>query len=234
MNRGAWIITKVNLKNISAVYITTTLLVLALTAQYIIDFIASLNGDDLSMNVSISCGWVVWLLIPLAAVLISAKNFKRIINLGGKRADFFRGSLMTYAALALTAAAAATVLNYALDRPVVAALGLGGKLSAADVFGWSAHNPVIAFFQQSAFLFLFAAFTHTLTALQDRWYGLAVDVLIIAVIAVFTPIAPLRRVLAGFFWLILFSPPLPQIAACVVLALAVYGLNIPILARKVI
>jgi F0F1-type ATP synthase assembly protein I len=51
---------------------------------------------------------------------------------------------------------------------------------------------------------------------------------------VFIPIAPLRGVLIGFFYLIIFSAAPLQIAACLILGLAVYSLNIPVFARKAI
>ena len=102
------------------------------------------------------------------------------------------------------------------------------------VLGWMGNGPVVAFIQQFAFLLLLAAVIHTLTAAQDKWYGWAADILIIAVIAVFTPIAPLRASLAWFFNLIIFQSAYIQIPACLVLAAAVYSLNKPILARKAI
>jgi hypothetical protein len=51
---------------------------------------------------------------------------------------------------------------------------------------------------------------------------------------VFTPIAPLRAVLAAFFRTILFSPPPLQISVCLILAAALYALSKPIYARKAI
>ena len=72
-------------------------------------------------------------------------------------------------------------------------------------------------------------------AAQDKWYGWVADILIIAIISVFTPIAPLRAALVRFFNLIIFhSNAFIQIAACLILALVVYSLNKLLLARKAI
>jgi hypothetical protein len=78
-------------------------------------------------------------------------------------------------------------------------------------------------------------FTHTLIALQGSWVGWTVDILIVAVIAVFTPIAPLHAVLVWFFYLIIFQAnTLAQILACLVLAGLIHALNLPIFSRKAI
>ena len=109
----------------------------------------------------------------------------------------------------------------------------GFTLNPIYWFGWINNGPVIAFFQQFAFLLFFAVFIHTLTAIQDKWYGWATDIIIIAIISVFTPIAPLREKLIWFFTLIIFSSnALLQIIACLILSAAVYPLNKIIFARK--
>jgi hypothetical protein len=74
-----------------------------------------------------------------------------------------------------------------------------------------------------------------MTAAQDKWYGWVADVLIVAIISVFTPIEPLRASLVWFFNLIIFhSNTFLQIAAYLILATAIYSLNKLILARKAI
>jgi hypothetical protein len=60
-------------------------------------------------------------------------------------------------------------------------------------------------------------------------------ILIVAVIAVFTPIAPLRAMEVGAFNLIIFqSDALVQIFACLVSGGLIYALNLPIFNGKVI
>ena len=111
----------------------------------------------------------------------------------------------------------------------------GGTMDVLYWFGWLNNGVVVAFFRQFAFLFLFASAIHTLAAAQDKWYGWAADILIVAIISVFTPIAPLRASLVWFFNLIIFnSNAFLQIAACLILAIAIYSLNKLILARKTI
>jgi hypothetical protein len=227
-------IAKLNLKNISVPYWVTGITALLMLVQTIIDMLIINNNSEISI------GCYLWLLPVMAAIFIPAKNFPRIINLGGKRGNFFWGSLMTYAILACIVSFANVVFNYAFDRLFETsgnfeASFLGGIANLIEVFGWTRYGPVVAFLQQFAFLFLFSVFVHTLTAAQDKWYGWAADVLIIAIISVFTPIKPLRDAEAWFFTLILFHPnALLQIAACMILSTVIYALNKPIFNRKAI
>jgi hypothetical protein len=232
-NRSARAIAKINLQNIKAAYITVIVCVVALVTPDLI-LRVYISSEEIGQNVSLSTGWVLWLLPVLAAILISARNFTRIAHLGGKREAFFRGCLLTYVVLAGAASLLGVAVHYAGDIPYVAG-NLGGLITVPDVFGWGTHGPVVFFLQQFAFLFLSAVFAHTLTAVQGRWYGWALNGALIAMICVFPPIAPLRAALADYFHLILINPnALLQIAACLAIGIALYLLNRPILARKAI
>jgi hypothetical protein len=234
MNKRIWAIAKLNLKNIKKAYFVTGLLLVLMISQIVVDIIMAAKGDYLGNNAGISLGWFLWVAVALAAIFIPAKNFKRIANLGGKRDGFRQGSLAVYAVLSGVTSLASAVVYYALDRTMFQSGKYGYMLSAPDIFDWASHGAIAVFFQQFAFLLLLAMFIHTLTSLQDKWYGWAVDVALVAIISVFTPIAPLRSVLAGFFRTILFSPPPLQIAVCLILAAALYALSKPIYARKAI
>ena len=141
---------------------------------------------------------------------------------------------MTYIIIAAVVSGAGILSYYTYDRFVLSRFG-GWSLSLMYWFGWVENGLIVAFFQQFAFLVFVASFIHTLVAIQDKWYGWVADVLIIAVISVFTPIAPLRAALVWFFYLLIFnSNALLQIVFCLVLGAALYVLNKPIFARKVI
>lgn len=230
MNKRAWAIAKLNLKNIKVPYVVMGVVLLALLVQ---DVIMLITSGDFGEQISISIGNTLWLLIPLAAILIATKNLRRIVNLGGKRSHYFIGGLATYPILAAAVSLANVLIFYTYDRIITNTEHFKGIINLMDVFGWAAHGPIIAFFQQFAFLFLLAVFTHTLTMLQDSWVGWTADVLIVAIISVFTPIEPLRAVLYNFFRMILFHPSaLLQIITCVALAAGLYALSYPVLSRK--
>ena len=232
MCKKVWAIAKLNFKSLKTAYIITAIVIVGMSSNYSINvFIA--NSVDMADNYNISMGWTLWLMPVLASILIPARNFRRTMNLGGKRDSFFWGSLEVYALLAGLVSIAVTIMDYA-ESNVIERLNWGGIFTTGNVFGWGEYGVLAVVFQQFAFLFLFAAFIHTLTAIQDKWYGWVTDVLIIAIISVFTPIAPLRIALAWFFRAILFTRPLTQIPFCMILALAIYSLNKVIFARKAI
>jgi len=230
-------IAKLNWRNIKVAYLVAGICAGAMALQLIVAGILlaygiNIIGDD---NFSISLAWYTWLVVAIAAIVIPLGNFPRIINLGATRRDFFWGSALTYAVLAGAASAVVTVFTYAVDHPLTRWGSLGSFGTAPDVFGWVSNGPVVAFFQQWAFLLVLAGFVHTLVAAQNKWYGWLADVVIIAIISVFTPIAPLRHGEAWFFNLILFHPsPWLQIGSCLVLAAAFYALSWPILARRAV
>ncbi|MDR1067710.1 MAG: hypothetical protein LBL36_00505 [Clostridiales Family XIII bacterium] len=234
MNKRVWAITKLNLKNIRTAYFITGLLFVMMIAQIVVDIILAARGHYLGDNAGVSLGWFLWAAVALAAVLVPARNFRRVTNLGGKRDGFRRGSFTVYAILSGAISLASTVIYYALDQTMFQSGKYGYMLSAPDVFGWAEHGAAAVFFQQFAFLLLLAMFIHTLTSLQDKWYGWAADIVLVAIISVFPPIAPLRSVLAGFFWIILFSPLPLQIGVCLLLTAALYALSKPVYVRKAI
>jgi len=237
MNNKSLVVSGINFRNIRLAYIFTAIVILAIIVQDIVMYILSAAGvvgvyED---NSTVALGNYFFLIIIFGAIFIPSLNFRKMMNLGGKRADFFKGCAVTYVIMAAAVSLANMLFLYTYDRLVSVLLYGGGTLDVMRVFGWMANGPIVAFLQQFAFLLLFAAVLHTLTAAQDKWYGWAADVLIVAIISVFTPIAPLRATLVWFFNLIIFhSSAVVQIAACLVLSALVYLLNKPILARKII
>ena len=236
MKDKSLVVAKINFRNMKLAFLFTTIVFFAVIIQdvvfIILDAAGVYSGND--GNTTVGIGNYLFLIVLFGAIFIPSRNFRRMMNLGGKRADFFKGCALGYVILAAAVSLAGIILYYTYERYVTLSYYGGGSLNVLDVFGWMDNGPVVAFIQQFAFLLLLASVIHTLTAAQDKWYGWAADVIIVAIISVFTPIAPLRAVLTSFFHLILFSSALPQIASCVIIAAAVYMLNTPIFARRTI
>lgn len=237
MNKTTWAVARINFKNVRVAYLVPGICVGVMAIEYIVAVILlrfniNIIGPD---NSSISFSWYLWLLVVIAAIAVASGNFPKIINLGAKRRDYFWGVAQAYLVFSGVAAAVATLWVYLIDQPLNRWGQFGSQWTAGDVFGWAAHGPLVAFLQQWAFLLLLAAFVHTLAMAQGKWYGWAADVAIIAIISVFTPIAPLRHAEAWFFNMILFHQnALVQIASCLVLAAGIYALSKPILDRRAI
>ena len=231
------VVAKTNFRNIKSAYVITAIVVGCVLIQDIVFRILDFTGvySESYDNMTVSLGNLFYLLIILSACYIPTLNFRKMMNLGAKRGNFFYGCLTAYAIMAALVSLIGIILFYTYDRFMVSQFYRGGTLDVLYWFGWLDNGVVVAFFRQFAFLFLFACAIHTLAAANDKWFGWVADILIIAIISVFTPIAPLRAALAWFFNLIIFnSNAFVQIAACLILAGAIYSLNKLIFARKAI
>ncbi|MDR2572608.1 MAG: hypothetical protein LBD23_20270 [Oscillospiraceae bacterium] len=236
MNKSL-VVAKINFRNIKLAYIITAITMGVLLAQDIVfillDYFDVFRNPE--GNMTVSFGNYLFLALILGAILIPARNFRKMMNLGGKRTDFFRGCAVNYVIIAALISFACIIFYYTYDRFVVSVFYRGGTLDVLFWFGWLENGVIIAFFRQFAFLLLLAVFVHTLTAAQDKWYGWLADVVIVAIISTFTSISALRPALIWFFNLIIFHQnTFLQIAACLALSAAVYSLNRFMFARKAI
>lgn len=251
MSKQIWTIARMNLKNIRIPYFVTGLVFVAVFVQSIIYLIIAAASGNFGQQLNISSGNYFWLIVLMAAIFIPAKNFRRIVNLGGKRNGFFWGSMITYVVLAGAVSIVNTIFFYTFERYLINTgyyIGYQAfiqntslmdnycvSVNLIELFGWSSNGMFFAFIQQFAFLLLLASVIHTLTAMQGKWYGWATDILIAAILATFIPISVLRPALLAFFNLIIYnSNAFLQITSCSVLAIVIYALSKPILSRKVI
>jgi hypothetical protein len=220
-------IAKINLKESKTAFLITGILVVV---QFINMLLAGLIAPGESQSLAI--GDYFYLFPVLIAILIPATHFSKIMHLGGKRKDFFKSCIIAYIPATAAAAFITTVLQFTIYLPL-ANRGIN-MFSVAEVFGFASRGPIICFLQTFAFFIMFCSVLHTLTLVQGHFYGWAVDVIIIAIISVFTPIPPLRAALVWFFNLIIFDNNVVlQILACLIIAAAVYSLSIiPIRAKQ--
>ncbi|MHB8062000.1 MAG: hypothetical protein ACYDG2_05090 [Ruminiclostridium sp.] len=219
-------ITKINFKQTTWIAYLVALLSFASTfVQTVIRYF--LNTDYSSQ---ISAGNELLSALIIAAVLIPAVNFKKIMHLNAKKIDFFWASILNYIIFSAVLSIITLALYYTVDNTMRSVVDI---FDIVEIFGWLKNGIIIAFFRQFAFYLLLGVVIHTLTAMQTFWFGWVIDAVIIVIISVFTPIAPLRTLLVDFFNLIIFNTnALTHIAICLVLSVAIYALNIPILNRK--
>ncbi|MDR0396913.1 MAG: hypothetical protein LBH66_06390 [Oscillospiraceae bacterium] len=228
MSKSSFAAAKILSRQIKPAYFTGILVGLMLLSMYIVA--VSLPDNQTGL---LSLADVGALTLIVAAIVIPSKCLRRLINLGGKREDFWRGSALVYAVISVCVALLSVLFYYTVDDWMLANGKVVERLSIIEAFGFTRNGAAAAFLRQVAVWFFFAMFVHTLTLLQDCWIGWAIDVLIVAIISVFTPIAPLRAFEAWFWRMVIFQPnAFAHILTCLALGLGLFALNRPILGWK--
>jgi len=223
-SKAIWAIAAANFRYLVPAYIVTG--VFLLVGVY--NLIASLTGLIDNNYVDIANYFYVFAVI--APIIIVSRNFKRVMYLNGSKHDFYFGCFLNY----VIGAGSISLIDIIIF--LIAKNTLGSTLviwNLVDVFGWWEHGMVIAYVQQFSFLLLIEIFMHTLTSIQNRWYGWVMDIILAAILIVFIPISELRSLLVQFFNLIIFNQRIsPQIFSCLFLSVLIYMLYLPILQRK--
>lgn len=182
-----------------------------------------------SGEVALSNGNYTWLLAVLTPFFFVFYDFTKLMHLGASKRDYFFGCLISYGFLALCISLVNTVVHVLID-PVYPAQTV---INLMDVCRWTENGVFVASLQQMFFLLLVMIFLHVLLSMQTHWYGWLTDAVLVAVICVFTPIAPLRAVLGGFFEIIMFNgSAVLHIGVCLLLSAAFSLAGLAVLKRK--
>lgn len=195
-------------------FIITTLVVLCATS----------SGD-----VVLSNGNYTWLLAVLTPFFFVFYDFTKLMHLGANKKDYFSGCLISYGILSFCISLVNTVIHLLID-PIYPAQRV---INMMDVCKWMESGIIAAGLQQTAFLLLVMIFLHVLLSMQPHWYGWLIDILLTAIICVFTPIAPLRAILAGFFQIVMMNGnAVFHIGMCLLLSAALSLGGLAVLKRK--
>ena len=221
---------KINWRHSNVAYLIAGITFVMGYAQYIIELTVNPPG-----NILFSAGNYLYLLPLCMGVFVAALNFPKLMSLGGKRMDFFKSGIITYAPIAAAVSLASIVTRFTIDKWMLTNSRIAGTLDFYDIFGFMNRGIIVAFIQMTAFMLLIAIATHTLTLIQGRWYGWVTNAAIIAIISVFTPIAPLRAALVWFFYVIIFHEyAVVQILACLLIGAVIYSASlIPIKSKQI-
>lgn len=187
---------------------------------------ATTSGDS---KIALSNGNYTWLLAIITPFLFVFYNYTKLVHLGTSKKDYFLGSLSSYGLMAFLVSLVNTAIHLLIDplnRTQIV-------INMMDLCGWTVNGMVVAFIQQTVFLLLTMIFLHVLLSMQPYWYGWLADGILVAIICIFTPIAPLRHILAGFFKVIMFnSNALLHIGICLLLSAALFIIGLSVLKRK--
>lgn len=187
---------------------------------------ATTSGDS---KIALSNGNYTWLLAVVAPFLFVFYAYTKLIHLGTSKKDYYLGSLASYGLMALVISLVNTGIHVLID-PLNQTQTV---INLMDLCGWTANGMFAAFLQQTMFLLLVMIFLHVLLSMQPHWYGWLTDGVLIAIICIFTPIAPLRHILAGFFKVIMFnSNALLHIGICLLLSAVLSLIGLTVLKRK--
>lgn len=189
---------------------------------------ATTSGDS---KIALSNGNYTWLLAVMTPFFFVFYDYTKLIHLGTSKKDFFLGSLASYGLMALLISLLNTGIHVLID-PINQTQTV---INMMDLCGWTANGLFIAFLQQALFLLLTMIFLHVLLSMQPYWYGWLTDSILVAIICIFTPIAPLRHILAGFFKVIMFnSNALLHISICLLLGALLSLIGLTVLKRKIL
>ncbi|WP_394919769.1 hypothetical protein [uncultured Robinsoniella sp.] len=187
---------------------------------------ATTSGDS---KIALSNGNYTWLIAVMTPFFFVFYDYTKLMHLGTSKKDYFLGSLASYGLMALLVSLANTAIHLLID-PLNRTQTV---INLMDLCGWTDNGIFAAFIQQGVFLLLTMIFLHVLLFMQPYWYGWLTDGILVAIICIFTPIAPLRRILAGFFKVILFnSNALLHIGICLLLSMALSFIGLTVLKRK--
>ncbi len=182
-----------------------------------------------SGDVVLSNGNYTWLLAVLTPFFFVFYDFTKLMHLGASKKDTFFGCLISYGILAFCISLINTLIHRLID-PVYSARTV---INMMDVCKWTENGIIAAGLQQAFFLLLVMVFLHVLLSMQAHWYGWLTDAVLVAIICVFTPIAPLRAILNGFFQIIMFnSNAVLHIGICLFLGAALSLIGLAVLKRK--
>lgn len=195
-------------------YIVTALVVLCATS----------SGD-----VVLSNGNYTWLPVVFTPFFFVFYDFTKLMHLGASKKDYFSGCLISYGILAFCISLINTAIHLWID-PLYSAETV---INMMDLCKWTENGMIIAGIQQMCFLLLVMIFLHVLLSMQTHWYGWLTDAILAAIICIFTLIAPLRAVLAGFFQTIMFNGnAILHICICLFLSAALSLGGLAVLKRK--
>lgn len=182
-----------------------------------------------SSPTALSRGNYAWLPAAAAPFFLVFYSYTKLLYLGASKKAYYLGTLACYGVLALGMSLVNTLVRLVID-PLNHTQAV---INLMDVCGWWQNGPVLAAVQQFAFLLACMLFLHTLLSMQAHWYGWLADAILIAVISIFTPIAPLRGLLAGFFRAVMLNANAPfHLAVCTALCAAFALAGLAVLKHK--
>jgi hypothetical protein len=191
-----------------------------LAVSVITNLIVSLSMGS-GENSSVSAANLLTLFLIFVGSVLPVCFFRRVINLGATRKEYYLGILLIYA---LWAAFFAVINIIWFQLELILIRDYEHTFNILEIFHWDQFGIVGMFvYQFGAYLFVLALLNLLFSGLQHA-AGWVIWAAFIAAIPIFTSIAPLRHKLADGLLALLFNDSLLQgfgltfVIACLLLA----------------
>jgi predicted outer membrane lipoprotein len=169
------------------------------------EFIVSLFTDSSSPSTILSDGNMLILVLPLIAIALPLTYFKRIVNLGASREQYFKGLLFVFA---VYAAAIALINSLWFELEVNVIRNYTNTVNLIEAFHWNDFGLAGSFLYQTAFYLMAMALFGMLISGYYHPVGWLLGALLVAAIPVGTAIPSLRVHVVSFFKALLFNDSL--------------------------
>lgn len=172
-----------------------------------------LTGDDSLQievpseleNVDVSSANMLFVLLPLLAIMLPLKTFRTMMNFGDSRKRYFAGLIAIYTGAALLLALCNS-LWWPFEQHVLR--NYGHTYNLIEVFGWNQFGPIGIFLYMTAFCFFVLTLFNLLFSNLKSPVSWVLWVVLIAAIPIGTSIPSLRVHVADFFIALLFNDSL--------------------------
>ncbi|MBK3493944.1 hypothetical protein JFL43_03535 [Viridibacillus sp. YIM B01967] len=182
-------------------------------------FINLLLGiGNINRNSEVSSGNIVTIFLLIISGVLPLYFFKRIINLGASRKEYYFGTIIAY----IFWVAAFSVFNiiwFLLEQNVF--IEYKSYFNIIEIFGWDRYGVIGMFiYQFSTYLFIVAFFNLVFSCFRDR-LALGIYILLAAAISVSMSISSLREAVFKGVAILFFNP---TILPSTILTFALIGL----------
>ncbi|MEC0307311.1 hypothetical protein P4H67_11125 [Paenibacillus lautus] len=173
----------------------------------IANVIISLSLGDSSENTQVSAANLLTVFLLFVGSVLPAGLFRRVMNLGATRKEYYIGMLLVYSIWSAIFA----VLNIIwLQVEIGFIRQYENTFNILEIFGWNQFGIVGMFFYQFGAYLLLISLLNLLFSGLRHVLGWVVWVVLIAAIPIFTSIPSLRHTLADGLLALLFNDSLLQ------------------------
>jgi hypothetical protein len=166
---------------------------------------AIIGAAGVPNNTEVSPGNIITVFLLVMPAVLPTFTFKKLLALGASRKDFYVGSMLTYLFWAIVFSVFNVIWLYIEDHVLEQHKHY---LNILTTFGWDTHGVFGAFAAQLAAYMLVIACIHLLCSCVWHQIGIALYVVLAALISISMSIGELRSEVVKGLSVLLFNPNL--------------------------